>query len=222
MWTRSSGSRVSATDGAHRRVTRARAVERLIDRDLILQQMKIQPQAPVTDKEVDAQLMQLRKDIPACKRQHCETDAGWKKYVSDHGFTVDELRERWGSGWRCCGLSSSGSAWASHLRPRRSRATTRTRCCRQYAKQNVTPPKLEAISDRIQEVLLQQQVTRLLDDWLKSLRAQGRVRIVGPGRGAGANDLSSHRGTRAPRKRSVMRRKPLAHWCVDRWGCCCC
>ena len=37
------------------------------------------------------------------------------------------------------------------------------------------------MADRIQEVLLQQQVTALLDDWLKALRAQGSVQIVKPG-----------------------------------------
>jgi hypothetical protein len=50
----------------------------------------------------------------------------------------------------------------------------------EYAKQKVTPPKLETISKRIEEVLLQQQVGNLLRDWLRSLRAQGSVRIMTP------------------------------------------
>jgi hypothetical protein len=51
----------------------------------------------------------------------------------------------------------------------------------EYAKRNVTPPKLETISNRIEEVLLQQEVGALLEDWLKSLRAQGSVRMLTPG-----------------------------------------
>ena len=51
----------------------------------------------------------------------------------------------------------------------------------EYAKRNVTPPKLETIQNRIEEVLLQQQVGALLQDWLKSLRAQGSVRMITPG-----------------------------------------
>jgi hypothetical protein len=51
----------------------------------------------------------------------------------------------------------------------------------EYAKRNVTPPKLETISKRIEEVLLQQQVGNLLQDWLKSLHAQGTVRVMTPG-----------------------------------------
>ena len=51
----------------------------------------------------------------------------------------------------------------------------------EYAKQKVKPPELETISDRIQEILLQQQVSSLLEDWLKSLKAQGTVRVMRPG-----------------------------------------
>ncbi len=51
----------------------------------------------------------------------------------------------------------------------------------EYARQKVTPPKLETISKRIEEVLLQQQVGSLMRDWLQSLRAQGNVWIMRPG-----------------------------------------
>jgi hypothetical protein len=51
----------------------------------------------------------------------------------------------------------------------------------EYAKRNVTPPKLDTIRPRIEEVLLQQEVGALLRDWLKSLRAQGSVKIITPG-----------------------------------------
>jgi hypothetical protein len=51
----------------------------------------------------------------------------------------------------------------------------------EYARRKVTPPPLDTVKRRIEEVLLQQQVTALLQDWLKSLRAQGSVRIMVPG-----------------------------------------
>ena len=75
--------------------TRDGAIERLIDRTLILQQAKLQPDSAVTDAEVQTQLHMLRKEIPACKQYDCETDAGWTKFVNHEGFTVDELNERW-------------------------------------------------------------------------------------------------------------------------------
>src|ERR1700722_9340122 len=75
--------------------TRARIIERLVDRALILQQATLQPEDAVTDVELDAQLAALRKGIPACKQYHCETDEGWKKFLGDHGFTVEGFSSRW-------------------------------------------------------------------------------------------------------------------------------
>ena len=75
--------------------TRAKMIERLVDRALILQQAALEPEDAVTDKELDAQLATLRKDIPECKQYHCETDEGWKSYLADHGFTVEEFSSRW-------------------------------------------------------------------------------------------------------------------------------
>jgi peptidyl-prolyl cis-trans isomerase SurA len=49
----------------------------------------------------------------------------------------------------------------------------------QYTKSSDAPP-LDRISNRIQEILLQQQVNILLNDWLKSLKEQGQVEILDP------------------------------------------
>ncbi len=159
--------------------SRTRAVERLINRDLILQQLKIQPQAPVTDKEVEAQLTQLRNDIPACKIDHCETEAGWQKFLSDHGFTEDEITERWKQRIEVLQYIEQRFRMGMRIPADEIKTYYNKTLLPQYAKQGVKAPKLEAVSDRIQEVLLQQQVSSLLSDWLKSLRAQGTVRVIG-------------------------------------------
>src|SRR5882757_8290108 len=75
--------------------TRDRIIERLIDRALILQQSALQPEDNVSDQELNAQLVTLRKDIPACRQYHCETDEGWKRYLGDHGFSEEEFGARW-------------------------------------------------------------------------------------------------------------------------------
>src|ERR1700728_62367 len=75
--------------------TRDQVIGRLIDRTLILQQAALQPEDAVADKDLDAQMDRLRKDIPACKEYHCETDEGWRRYLGDHGFTIAEFRARW-------------------------------------------------------------------------------------------------------------------------------
>jgi hypothetical protein len=48
-----------------------------------------------------------------------------------------------------------------------------------YAKPS-DAPALDKISPRIEEILLQQKVNALLNDWLKSLQDQGQVEILDP------------------------------------------
>jgi len=161
--------------------SRERAIQRLVDRDLILQQAALQPEDRVTDVELDAQLATLRKDIPACKQYHCETDAGWQKYVGEHGFTVEEFRDRWRKRMELLKFIEVRFRNGIRISDDEIKAYYEKTMLPEYAKRNVTPPALDTISKRIEEVLLQQQVGNLLRDWLQSLRVQGSVRLMTQG-----------------------------------------
>jgi peptidyl-prolyl cis-trans isomerase SurA len=161
--------------------TRDRAIERLIDRTLILQQAALEPEDDVSDKELDAQLLTLRGDIPECKQYRCETDEGWQRFIGDHGFTAEEFKDRWRKRMQLLKFIEVRFRNGVTISEEEIRTYYEKTMLPEYAKRNVTPPKLEAISKRIEEVLLQQQVSALLEDWLKSLRAQGNVRIMTPG-----------------------------------------
>jgi peptidyl-prolyl cis-trans isomerase SurA len=161
--------------------SRDRAIQRLVDRDLILQQAALQPEDRVTDAELDAQLKTLRKDIPACKQYHCETDAGWQKYVGEHGFTVEEFRDRWRKRMELLKFIEVRFRNGIRISDDEIKTYYEKTMLPEYAKRNVTPPALDTISKRIEEVLLQQQVGNLLRDWLQSLRVQGSVRLMTQG-----------------------------------------
>lgn len=160
--------------------TRDRLIERLIDRTLILQQMALQPQTPISDVQVDAKLAALRKAIPKCAAYHCETDAGWKKFVEDHGFTVEEVRERWRQRMQVLAYIEERFRMGVTISQAQIDEYYQKTMLPAYAKEHVTPPAETAIADRVREILLQQQVDKLLDDWLTSLRAQGSVVMMKP------------------------------------------
>jgi len=122
----------------------------------------------------------LRKDLPACKNV-CETDAGWEKFVASHGFTMPELVERWRQRMEILKFIEMRFRAGIEITPAQIEAYYDKNMLPEYAKVKATPPKLEVISDRIQEVLLEQQVSNLLSDWLTSLKAEGNVRIMRPG-----------------------------------------
>jgi parvulin-like peptidyl-prolyl isomerase len=161
--------------------TREKIIERLVDRTLILQQAALQPEDAVKDTDLDAQLARLRKDIPACKEYHCETDDGWKRYLGDHGFTEQEFRQRWMLRMQLLKFIEVRFRYGISISDDQIKTYYETRMLPEYAKRKVTPPPLETIQRRIEEVLLQQEVSALLQDWLKSLRAQGSVRMITPG-----------------------------------------
>ena len=160
--------------------SRERAVERLINRTLILQQAKLQPGNEVKAVDVTRQIATLRKDIPACTRYKCETDAGWARFLADHGFTAAELQERWKDRMEVLAYIENRFRMGIRIEPAEIKAYYDS-MLPEYASQKAVPPKLADISDRIQEILLQQRVSKLLGDWLTSLRAQGTVQIMKPG-----------------------------------------
>jgi peptidyl-prolyl cis-trans isomerase SurA len=167
--------------GSTAEFSRERAVQRLIDRTLILQQAALEPEDAITEQDLDAQLAKLRKDIPECAEFHCETDAGWQKFLAHHGFTVMEFRDRWRMRMQLLRFIEVRFRNGIRISEDEIKEYYEKTMLPEYARQNVAPPKLETISKRIEEVLLQQQVSNLLRDWLKSLRAQGSVRIMNVG-----------------------------------------
>ena len=161
--------------------TREKIIERLVDRALILQQAALQPEDAIADKDLDAQLATVRRDIPACKQYHCETEEGWKKYLGDHGFTESEFRARWMQRMQLLKFIEVRFRNGIAISDAEIKEYYEKTMLPEFAKRSVTPPPLERVSKRIEEVLLQQEVSALLQDWLKSLRAQGSVRIMTPG-----------------------------------------
>ena len=162
-------------------MSRDAIVNRLIDRTLILQQAKLQPDDRVTIPEAQAQLATVRKEIPACKEFHCETDAGWRKFVQSHGFTVPQLEELWRQRMEILKFIEFRFRAGIRVTPAEIKTYYDKTLVPELARQNTAPPTLDAVSDRIQEILLQQRVGSLLIDWLTSLKAQGTVRIMKPG-----------------------------------------
>jgi len=161
--------------------TREQLIERLIDRDLILQQIRLLPQVAIEDAQVDSELRVLRKNIPACMEYGCETDAGWERFVAAQGFTVAELRERWRRRMEVLRFVEARFRMGIRISQAEMDAYYTGTLVPAYEKEKVSAPAEATIADQIQEILLQQQVDKLLDDWLTALRAEGSVKIVKPG-----------------------------------------
>jgi len=162
-------------------LTPMRAIERLINRALILEQLKLQPQEQPPDAEVNKQIDELRKDIPACGQYQCQTKAGWDHFLADHGFTEASFFTRWKERMTVLAFIEDRFELGVNIKPDQIQNYYEKTLVPEYQRQHAPAPKLESISSEIREVLLQQQISNLLQDWLKSLRAQGNVVVLHPG-----------------------------------------
>jgi len=164
--------------------SRDKAIERLINRDLILQQSRLQPENEISDAAATKDLDALRKDLPTCKEFHCETQAGWDKFLATESFTEQSLLVLWKQRMEVLAFIEQRFRMGIKIDPKQIQSYYDNTMLPLYVAKHVAPPPLDSISSRIQEILLQQQVSNLLDDWLKSLRAQGSVVVLHPGEGA--------------------------------------
>jgi peptidyl-prolyl cis-trans isomerase SurA len=161
--------------------SRQDAINRLIDRTLILQQDGEQAMTPITDAAETADILDLRKAIFACRHYNCETDAGWQHFLADNGFTELEFRQRWRERMTMLRFIEQRFRMGIRIEPAEINRYYQETLLPEYASRHVAPPEIDAIRDRIREILLQEQVGKLLDDWLKALRASGDVQMVRPG-----------------------------------------
>lgn len=166
---------------ARGRETRQDALQRLISRALIEQQMReqdLQATAP-TNEQIAARITAIRKEVPECIRADCASDAGWKAFLASHGLTQKRVEEYTRN--RLAILRFIEVRFRQGISISRSEidAYYRDTLLPEYPKGRTAPP-LEQIEPRIQEILLQQHVNLLFSDWLSDLRKQGDVEILDP------------------------------------------
>lgn len=173
-----------------------RALRRLIDRTLIMQQMKEQQQAVTTaGGEVAKSIEELRKMIPACETHyHCTSEEGWNTFLKANGLTMEQVRERWSQ--RLAIIRFIDLRFRSGIRvaPDQISAYYQKTLVPALEKNREAAPPLDTVAPRIREILLQQQVSGLFQDWLGSLRDQGNVRIVDQAYSADLDTASTNPG----------------------------
>ncbi len=162
-------------------LTPQRALEHLISRALIEQQIRQETpeSAEPTESEVAARLSELRRLLPACVHVDCASDAGWQAFMASHGLTAEQVETYLRHRLEILNLIEQRFRQGIQISPEEIETYYRQVLAPQYAP-GETPPPLAQVTDRISEILLEQQVNALLDDWLKSLREQGDVEILDP------------------------------------------
>lgn len=162
-------------------LTRQRALDLLISRALIQQQIRREDLLTTepTKEEVNARVEELRRMLPECVHQNCESEEGWKAFLEAHHLTEERVETY--SRYRLEILAFIEQRFRSgiHISPQDTENYYRDTLLPQY-KPGEPIPSLNTVAPRIEEILLQQRVNVLFDDWLTNLHSQGDVEILDP------------------------------------------
>ncbi len=178
-------------DSAGHTLTRARALEQLISRTLIEQQIRQEDAqaATPTPTEVDARLAEIRRELPACVREKCDTGAGWKTFLTAHDLTSEQVVAYLRYRLEILNFIEQRFRPGIRIPEQQIAAYYNDTLLPQYAPGEPVPP-FEQVAPRIEEILLQQQVNALFDDWLANLRKEGDVEVLDPSLAAAAGSAA--------------------------------
>jgi hypothetical protein len=162
-------------------LTRQQALEQLISRTLIEQQIRQQDMQAIepSPEEVNARLHEIRAQLPICVRQNCASDAGWKAFLAAHGLTAERVEAYLRYRLEILRFIEQRFRQGIQISPHQVETYYHDTLLPQYAPGETVPP-LDQVTPRIQEILLQQEVNVLFDNWLTNLRQQGDVEVLDP------------------------------------------
>lgn len=172
------------------------ALQRLISRTLIRQQIREEDaQATLPSiEDVRTRLSEIRKQLPACVREHCATEEGWKAFLDRHELTEERIELYLRGRLQILRFIEVRFRQGIHISEQEIAAYYRDTLLPQYPARQAAPPLVQ-VAPRIEEILLQQRVNAMFDDWLDSLREQGEVEILDPSFEAAAKPDHGAAGT---------------------------
>jgi peptidyl-prolyl cis-trans isomerase SurA len=160
-------------------MTPQHALQQLISRTLIQQQIREEDESAAlpSDDELKARESEVRKELPACVRMNCATDAGWQAFLTKNGLTPEQIKSYLRLRMEILRFIEIRFRQGIRISPEETQAYYRDKLLPQYPKGS-QPPPLSAVSSRIEEILLEGQVNVLFSNWLENLRKQGDVEVL--------------------------------------------
>lgn len=161
---------------------RENALNRIIDQQLLIEQMHGSELRLATSEEVDEQIRLLQSEYA-----HDHPGSSWSAALANYGFSESDFRERLKLELDQLRLVDE------KLRPsvEIDAADVET-----YYKQKIAPQdpthsaaNFREVEPKIRQLLVQQKINELMDSWLESLRAQARIqRFTSESNSASAGD----------------------------------
>jgi hypothetical protein len=148
------------------------ALDRLIDQELLRQQIRsYQLEDPAT-KEIGDRVADIRKQLP-----NGGNDAAFQAILARYGLTESELRNRISVQLTILRFIDVRLRPSVHVDRRSIENYYNDTLLPQLRTKGEKPAPLAEVAPQIEELLSQQRVDALTNDWLKDLRQQSEIRI---------------------------------------------
>jgi peptidyl-prolyl cis-trans isomerase SurA len=162
-------------------VDRMAVLERLIDRSLLDQQIVNPAMLDPAPEELKAKIEEMRQGIPGAS-----TNESWKNILTGYGLTQQDVEEQLTSQFRILRFIDLRFRGLVRIDKKAIAAYYQDRFLPEVRKRNASEPQLSEVSYKIEQILAEQRIDELLNNWLKTLRAQAHIERMLPATAANA------------------------------------
>ncbi len=159
---------------------RRAVLDRLIDQELLGQQMKTSEPGQTSDADVATRASEIRKLYP-----EAATDEGWRSVLSRYQLTGKDFLAHLRRQIELMRLVDARLRPKVEIDSKSVEAYYRDQFVPQLKQSGASQVPLAEVSGKIRELLTEQKVDELLVSWLHTLRSEGHVSIPGAGLPAG-------------------------------------
>ena len=162
-------------------IDRTAVLERLIDRSLLDQQIVNPNMLDPAPEELKSKIEELRQGIPGAT-----TNENWKTILAGYGLAQQDVEEQLTSQFRILRFIDLRFRGLVRIDKKEIAAYYQDRFLPEVRKRNASEPQLSEVSDKIEQILAEQRIDELLNNWLKTLRAQAHIERMLPATAANA------------------------------------
>ncbi|HKN16615.1 MAG TPA: SurA N-terminal domain-containing protein [Candidatus Sulfotelmatobacter sp.] len=165
---------------------RRAALDRLIDLELLREQMKSADFRHATDAEVSARIADARKQYP-----QVDSDNAWRSLLASYHLAEKDLFAHVQQEIDVMRLVDARLRPAVQIDSKSIEAYYRDQFVPKLKEAGASEVPLTEVSGKIRELLTQEKVSEMLVSWLQTLRSEGQVHVPGNASSSGDSGVQS-------------------------------
>jgi len=151
---------------------RAATLQRLIDQELIAEQVRTSSFVPATPEAIAGRVRELRQTVPAWK-----TDDGWRAALAAYGLSEADVEERMAVQVNLLRYLDARFRPEIHIDRRAMENYYRERLLPEMRGAGWSDVPFEQVAPKIEQLLIEQRLNELQDRWVRGLRLQGEIQV---------------------------------------------